>query len=411
MFQFTLLSAFADRITHADGKKYYLYEEVWTEYATDFLSQVFLYAAIALAAILLGIGIFVGLKNKQRMPAFLKTAVTLACGFALTVIISMLGLEFAKITEKGYAEYPQLLELVLVPAIVCGGVTLLGIASAYIASLFSKKAFKITLISVACAFGASLLALLVCLAVYLAGGNAEINNGVKITVTENIVLYVSAAAIIIIIALFAFFFGKLEKREFDSKSISYAAVCIASSFALSYVKLWSMPQGGSVTLVSLLPLMIYSYAFGVRKGVLAGAVYGVLQAVQNPWLIHPAQFLLDYPVAFAGIGVAGAFAKLKKLDKLPQLQFILGAITASVLRFAAHVLSGVFAFSEYSTLDNVWIYSLGYNSVVLVDAAIIVAAGAVILSLKLFISQIRRVQASACVQPKPAGEKAETISE
>ena len=54
----------------------------------------------------------------------------------------------------------------------------------------------------------------------------------------------------------------------------------------------------------------------LRAAVLAAlSVYGVLQAVQNPWLIHPAQFILDYPVAFAAIGLGGIFTKIKKLAK------------------------------------------------------------------------------------------------
>ncbi|MDE7329727.1 MAG: energy-coupled thiamine transporter ThiT [Clostridia bacterium] len=407
MFLTHLAGAYFDRQT-IDGNKYYLYEEVWTEYATDFLTKVFLYAALALAVILIGIGIIIKFKKPDALTGFLKIAAALACGFAVTVITAMLALDFAKIAEKGYAEYTDLLNLELIPAIVLGGVAVLGIAAAYVASLFSKKTFKITLITVASVFGAALVALLVCLAVYYAKGSAEDNNGATITGTENIVLYVSAAALIIVIGLCAFFFGKKEKREFDSKSISYAAVCIASSFALSYIKLWSMPQGGSLTLASLLPLMIYAYMFGVRKGVMAGAVYGVLQCMQNPWLIHPAQFLLDYPVAFGAIGLAGLFTKIKKLEKLPQIQFALGAVIASVLRFAAHVLSGVFAFSEYSTLDNVWVYSLGYNAFVFPDIAIAIAVGVILLCVKPFVAQVKRIQELATAKPKVETQPAET---
>ena len=96
------------------------------------------------------------------------------------------------------------------------------------------------------------------------------------------------------------------------------------------------------------------------------------------------------------------FAKIKKLEKLPQVQFALGAIVAAVLRFAAHVLSGVFAFSEYSTLDNVWAYSLGYNAFVFPDIAIAIAVGVIILSVKPFISQVKRIQAGALVKPASA---------
>lgn len=400
-----ILSAYFDRITADDGNKYYLYGEVWTEYATDLLTQVFLYTALALAAILIGVGVFVGLKKRESVKSFLKVAVALVCGFAICVIVSMLALGYAKIAEKGYAEYSGLLNFVLIPSTIVFGVVILGTAAAYIAGYFSKKAYKITLITAAAVFGAALLAMLVCLAVYLGTGSAEENNGAVITDTENVVLYVSAAALILIIGLCAFFFGKGKKKEFDSKSIAYAAVCVATSFALSFIKLWQMPQGGSLTLASLLPVMVYAYIFGVRKGVIAGAVYGVLQAVQDPWLIHPAQFLLDYPVAFAAIGLAGVFGGIKKLKKLPQIQFALGAILASVLRFAAHVLSGVFAFSEYSTLDNVWAYSMGYNSFVFIDIAITIAVGVILFSVKPFITQVRRIQTGALIQSKKTAEQ------
>ena len=78
-----------------------------------------------------------------------------------------------------------------------------------------------------------------------------------------------------------------------TKSLVYGALCIALSFALSYVKLFSMPMGGSVTLCSMLPLMFYSYRFGLSKGLLAGLAYGLLQLIQKPELgpVHQLGFL------------------------------------------------------------------------------------------------------------------------
>lgn len=395
MFQNNLLSAFSDSITSEDGTEYFLYREVWTEYAVNLMTQVFLYTAIALAVIAIGAGIFVKFKSPEKLTGFLKLAGAVAAGFVITVIVTMLSLGAAEIAEKGYDKYAKILNLVLIPCAVLSGVAVLGIVASYIASYFDKKVFKITLISAVSVFGAALIAVIVCLAVYFSGGTAEDNNGAVITTTENAMLYVSAAALIAVIAVVAVFTGRSFKNGYDSKSIAYAAVCIAASFALSYIKFFQMPQGGSITLVSLLPLMIYSYMFGVKKGVAAGAVYGVLQAVQDPWIIHPAQFFLDYPIAFAAAGLAGVFARLKPLEKLPQVQFALGAVAATVLRFASHVLAGVFAFSEYSTLDNVWAYSMAYNSFVFVDIAITVVAGAIIFSVKSFAAQVKRIQLNA----------------
>ena len=174
------------------------------------------------------------------------------------------------------------------------------------------------------------------------------------------------------------------------------------SFALSYIKLWDMPAGGSVTLVSLLPLMLYSYIFGAKKGVFVGFVYGVLQAVQDPWLIHPAQFLLDYPIAFSAVGLAGLTRKLPIPKKLPQVKFALGAILAGCMRFICHVLSGALAFEAYAEGQNVWAYSLVYNSYVFIDAALVVAVGIFVLSSKAFLTAIMRLNKE---QPKSKNEQ------
>lgn len=405
MFLSSLLASHAGRVHYPteNDPKYYLYEEVWTEYAESALNKVFLYSAIALIVILLAVGIFVKVKRSEKLSSFLTFAVGLAIGYALLVIVSMLALNFIKIGEKGYDEYDGVVGLVLIPSCILGGVAVLGIAASYVASLFNKKAFKITLISAVSAMGAALLAFFVCLIVYYQKGWAENNNWDFMTKTENIMLYVCMAIVIAAEAAIALIFGRGENKEFDTKSISYAAVCIALSFALSYVKLFSMPQGGSLTLASLLPLMIYSYMFGVRKGVLAGFVYGILQCVQTIWFIHPAQFMLDYPVAFAAIGVAGMFANVKKLKKLPQVKFALGALVAGTLRYISHVLSGVFAFNAVAEEEGIsnWIYSLGYNAFVFADLAIVIVAGVIIFCSPSFVSMVNRIRTAHAANKKP----------
>lgn len=391
------LSAYTDYYKDEAGNKHYDYPDIWTSFAKDALAQVLLWFALALVVALLVIGFVVHCKRADKFPAYRNTAVALAVGFAVSVIVAMLALEFLDMKEGG-----AVFHIVLVPATVLGGVALAGIAAIYLGTLFSEKTKKITaIVSVSC-IGAALVAFIVCLAVYFTSGDAANNNGVEVTGAENLGLYLTAAGLVAAIALIALFFGKGEKKGFDSKSVSYAAVCVAMSFALSYLRLWKMPQGGSITAASLLPLMVYSYMFGVRKGVFAGLIYGILQAVQDPWIIHPAQFLLDYPVAFAAIGASGMFARLKKLDRLPQVQFVLGGVVASVLRFLSHLFSGVFAFSEYATLDNVWAYSALYNSFVFVDIAIVLVVGAIVFSSPSFIKQARRFRPKEAVREEPA---------
>ena len=248
----------------------------------------------------------------------------------------------------------------------------------------------------------ALIAALVCIAVYY---NLKIaNDGYYNSDTASVkqlALYLSALLLIMLIVGLTFF--DRQNFRFDTKSLAYAGVCVAMSFALSYIKLWEMPQGGSVTLMSLLPVMIYSYMFGAKKGVFAGFVYGILQAVQDPWLIHPAQFLLDYPVAFSTVGLAGLFRDVKAFEKIPQVSFTLGAVIASLFRFVAHVLSGVFAFEAYAGGKNVWIYSLGYNSFVFIDIAIVIVAGILVFSSKTFVLAINRIAKTKPAVPQKTG--------
>ena len=104
----------------------------------------------------------------------------------------------------------------------------------------------------------------------------------------------------------------VSRKTWNAKSLAFAALSIALAFVLSYIKLFRMPNSGSVTLASMLPLMLFAAAYGVGPGLLAGAAYGLLQYLQGGWFVHPIQFLLDYPLAFALIGLAGLYRYLPK---------------------------------------------------------------------------------------------------
>ena len=170
------------------------------------------------------------------------------------------------------------------------------------------------------------------------------------------------------------------------RSISYGAICIALSYALSYIKFFSLPQGGSVTFASLLPLILYSYMFGTRKGLVAGVVYGMLQFVQSPQFYEPMQVLLDYPIAFGAIGVAGISKKFKFLKGNMIAEFAVGAVIAGILRYLVHATSGFYVFFHYlapgSSVGAMLAYAFGYNAFVLVDIVLVVAVGVIALSTK-----------------------------
>ena len=379
-----LLGSYTGTVDLPDGEggtyPGYIYDDVWTGFAKDAMANVFLWVIVAAAVILLAVGLFVRFKRADFFRTYVKYAITFAAGLTVTVLATMLSLEFLDMSENGYV-----FDLVLWPTVAAAAVIVLGIAATYVCSLYSRKAFRISLIA-----------------------SAADNNGVSQGSVSDPGLYLSAAGVVIVIVALAFLLGRKDKKGFDTRTIAYAAVCIAMSFALSYIKLWEMPQGGSVTLASLLPLMIFSYMFGVKKGVFAGMIYGILQAIQDPWLLHPAQFLLDYPVAFAAIGLAGMFRGVTALENKPQLAFALGGVVASVLRFLCHILSGVFAFSEYAGDQNPWIYSMAYNSFVFIDIAIVLVVGVIVFSSKSFMTFVNKYNGkkdAPAQEPAPEAEQ------
>ena len=81
------------------------------------------------------------------------------------------------------------------------------------------------------------------------------------------------------------------------------ALAIALSVVFSALRLWSMPQGGSITL-EMLPLFLFALRRGGRYGCAAGAVSGLMQLLTGGYMVHIAQAALDYPLAFGVLGVA-----------------------------------------------------------------------------------------------------------
>jgi len=144
---------------------------------------------------------------------------------------------------------------------------------------------------------------------------------------------------------------KSRQVNFTTRMLVFASICIALSFVLSYIRLARMPQGGSITPASMLPVMAFAYIFGPVPGVIAGIAYGFLQFIQDSYLVHWIQLFIDYPIAFGCLGLAGLFRK----------NFRLGILVAVLGRFLMHFLTGIIFFAEYAGDQHVVLYSLGYN--------------------------------------------------
>lgn len=124
-----------------------------------------------------------------------------------------------------------------------------------------------------------------------------------------------------------------DKKRWTARMLANGALCIALATVLSFVTLYKMPQGGTITLASMLPIFLFSYAYGVGPGMLVGAAYGFVQFLQGGlYFVHPIELLLDYPLAFAMLGLAGLANKFSdKWGMIPGI--ILGTFGRFVCAF------------------------------------------------------------------------------
>ncbi|MYL35321.1 energy-coupled thiamine transporter ThiT [Pontibacillus yanchengensis] len=145
----------------------------------------------------------------------------------------------------------------------------------------------------------------------------------------------------------------------------FAAIGLILSLPFLSIPLWL--QGGSISFV-MVPILIMAFRWGVKGGVVTGVLVGLLNSVIQPFIVHPLQYITDYPLAFALVGVAGLFASSihRALHDRHTKQFmtilILATFLGSVLRFCSHFLGGIVFFDYLAPEDtSVWVYSLTYN--------------------------------------------------
>ena len=198
--------------------------------------------------------------------------------------------------------------------------------------------------------------------------------------------------LMLIVLPFIFDKEKHNDMKFQTRSIAYAGILLALAFGLSYIRLFKGPYGGSITVASLLPIALYSYIFGSKKGTLVGVAFGVLQFIQDPYFYHILQFFLDYILPFGFIGLCGGM--FKKIIKNPALSLVAGLGVGVVLRFVSHFISGAVFFGAWmpENFTSIWTYSFVYNiAYVPIDGIISMVFGYFLLRSKLFINQINMI--------------------
>jgi thiamine transporter len=135
-----------------------------------------------------------------------------------------------------------------------------------------------------------------------------------------------------------------ENRLFNTHVLSEIAVLAALSVVLYTLTIFTLPYGGSVTAGCMVPIIWLSYRRGTRVGVVGGLVFGlaalVVDVIRLPYspIIHPAQVLLDYPLAFGAIGLAGT---VKANVTTSPIYPAIGVAIATCARFLSHFIAGI----------------------------------------------------------------------
>ncbi|MNO77940.1 Thiamine transporter ThiT [compost metagenome] len=131
---------------------------------------------------------------------------------------------------------------------------------------------------------------------------------------------------------------KAKKIEITTQLITRIGIALALATVLKVFRLYHFPQGGSVTLGSMVPILIIAFMYGPLVGFLTGFLYGIITLFMDPYILHPVQVLFDYPLPFLALGLAGFFKQNK----------LLGTSVAIFGRFICHFISGVAFFGSFA---------------------------------------------------------------
>ena len=148
-----------------------------------------------------------------------------------------------------------------------------------------------------------------------------------------------------------------------ASDIAEIGVAVALAMVLQFIKVLKMPQGGSVSL-EMVPVFYLAFRKGPKAGILGGALFGFGKLLVEPYIIHPIQLIMDYPLPFAAIGLAGFFRERP----------LAGVSLGCIARFFVHFLSGIIFFASYAPKgQSPVVYSAIYNASYIIPELIISA--------------------------------------
>ena len=167
------------------------------------------------------------------------------------------------------------------------------------------------------------------------------------------------------------------------------AIMVALATVLSFIRVVKLPWGGSITLLSMLPIVLFSIRRGIKSGLTVSFLFALIQFIQGimdglfGWGLTPGSLIacifLDYLLAFTVLGLAGLFRQKGVTG------WIAGIALAILLRFTMHFLSGVIIWKSFGQLwgdfftENTVLYSLLYNGAYMLPEMIFTIIGAIVL--------------------------------
>ncbi len=152
--------------------------------------------------------------------------------------------------------------------------------------------------------------------------------------------YFASASAGIVLFLAGGLIPKSQKKRLSARQLAFCGAAMALAFVTSYIRLFSLPYGGSVTLFSTLFICLIGHWYGPSAGITTGLAYGILQFLQEPFVLSPFQVCCDYVLAFAALGLSGVFAHSKN-------GLVKGYLLGSLVRGLFHTIGGYLYWMEY----------------------------------------------------------------
>lgn len=187
----------------------------------------------------------------------------------------------------------------------------------------------------------------------------------KNSISENLATIASSpTTVLTLIGVVVLILGliRMKKVQFNARIMAHIGLAVALAVILHTFHLYKMPQGGSITLGCMLPILLMAIYYGTEVGFLTGFLYGLINLLQNPYILHPIQVLFDYLLPFMALGFAGYFSN----------RVFIGTIIGITARFVCHYISGIVFFASYTPQGmSPYLYSLMFNASYLVPECII----------------------------------------